>query len=112
MGLTNIFGDVYGIVLVRSALYRFTEREMFAVNEWIESHFLFHTIRDLDIHVNRLLVEGLWGVKLLPNKQLKKDLVKAVLAVNGQLKTNFIKTRLGTKKIQYKDEKCMHYLRT
>ena len=102
--------NTHGIVLMRNAQFRFTEREMFAVNEWVESDWLFHTIRDLDIHANHLLVQGLWGAKLLLKSQkLERDLLTAVFKAYDHVHPAVLEATGVKDGLEYSDE-AMHAL--
>jgi len=50
------------IVLVRDVDSRFSDREVRAVEQWIESDELFHVMRDYSGH-NTLIMAGMWGWK-------------------------------------------------
>lgn len=55
------------IVIVRDLDSRFSERELHAVNEWLNSDKSLHIMRDHNLHNHRIMA-GMWGVK---NKSLK-----------------------------------------
>ena len=50
------------IIIVRDADSRFNERELDAVNEWLESDKQFHFMRDHETH-DEFLLSGMWGAK-------------------------------------------------
>ena len=54
--------DSNDIVLSRDTDSRITQREVFAVNEWIDSDFDFHIMRDHPYHGTAIL-GGMWGVR-------------------------------------------------
>lgn len=59
------------VMISRDTDSRVNEREAAAVNEWIESPFGFHIIRDHPHHVQTILA-GLWGVKKGVIPQIKQ----------------------------------------
>lgn len=52
----------HDFILFRDCDSRLTTREMYAVNEWLESPFPYHAMRDHKFH-GRVLLAGLWGLK-------------------------------------------------
>lgn len=50
------------LVMFRDCDSRFSEREMFAVHEWIASGYNFHIMRDHPLHTT-CIMGGLWGAK-------------------------------------------------
>lgn len=74
-----IFEDTYDLIIFRDSDSIFTDRESKFVNEWAESNYDFHIIRDHQLHISPILA-GMFGIKkkffalfkhqLLKNKQL------------------------------------------
>lgn len=63
-----------GVVLVRDADSRFSERESRAVEQWLQSDKLFHCMRDYPAH-DTLVMGGLWGWKKKLRLAMYDDIV-------------------------------------
>jgi hypothetical protein len=50
--------------VIRDADKHISAREFTFINEWIKSEFTFHCILDMPQLRNKLIVDGLWGMKV------------------------------------------------
>lgn len=57
-----VFHSDHDFILMRDVDSRLTNREQIAVDEWLDSDFPYHTMRDHPFH-GRQLLAGLWGLK-------------------------------------------------
>lgn len=60
--MNAIFNSDHDFILFRDVDSRPCQREKAAVEEWLESSYAFHAMRDHNYH-GRQLLAGLWGVK-------------------------------------------------
>jgi len=73
LGLPNIHGSFWrflpvfesdnNITVIRDSDSRITIREYNAIQEWLQSHLLFHNIKDHDAHYEWPIMAGMWGYK-------------------------------------------------
>lgn len=57
-----VFEDTYDLIIFRDSDSIFTQRETRYVNEWAESNFDFHILRDHNLHISPILA-GMFGIK-------------------------------------------------
>lgn len=62
-----------GVMISRDCDSRISEREVMAVNDWLNSDYLFHIMRDHPAHSRRIL-GGMWGVKAPLLKDIRKSI--------------------------------------
>ena len=76
-----------GVVIVRDADSRITEREVLAIEEWLSSSKSFHIIRDNEEHTFPIM-GGMWGVRgglLKKHAKLLESAVKGSYYGNDQI---------------------------
>ena len=58
-----MFDPLVEYYLIRDANSHLGDREQCAVEEWIRSDKAVHCMRDLPEHADRIIIDGLWGMK-------------------------------------------------
>ncbi len=79
-----VFDDKNELVIFRDSDSVFTEREVALVNQWLESDFNFHIIRDHQLHISPILA-GMFGIKRNYFKFFTQQLISHISLV----KSNF-----------------------
>ena len=69
-----------GHFIVRDTDSRLTVREAQAVNEWVSSGRVFHTIRDHDAHYEWPVLAGMWGMRGVVHPHFQEKLKQYWLA--------------------------------
>jgi hypothetical protein len=57
-----VFENIYDIIIFRDSDSILTQRESRYVNDWVDSNFDFHIIRDHNLHISPILA-GMFGIK-------------------------------------------------
>jgi hypothetical protein len=78
------------VMISRDCDSRITQREVAAVNEWLDSDFLFHIMRDHPWHGTQIL-GGMWGVRAPLLRNMKDLMAQFEKGDFWQVDQNFLK---------------------
>ena len=84
--------DQVDTFLIRNVMSRFSDREVSAVGNWLDSGMTFHCMHDHPRHLNKSIVDGLWGAKAQPFRQVLQASIGMLLQAGSD---DFLQTVLA-----------------